>query len=140
MRSHLKEIGAWREELRVSHEEKERARSLNLNHPQVVWRDFSKWKGWMADREETERTFLQLTVKKALVLPDSAVAAGLAQNLPAKRTYSIAAAMLHRLDPQMRAIVADALDVPPNSKHDAVLAGSMASSGTHRNARGCPMS
>ena len=68
------------------------------------------------------KTFLQLVVKKALALPDSTVAAGLAQVLPAKRTYSISAGMLHRLDPQMRPVVADALDVPPDSKHDAVLA------------------
>jgi hypothetical protein len=119
---YLQEIDAWRQDLRVSAEEKERAQYLNLSHPQVVWRDFSKWMGWQGDNEETEKPFLRLVVKKALALPDSTVAAGLAQVLPAKRTYSIAAGMLHRLDPQMRPVVADALDVPPDSKHDAVLA------------------
>ena len=52
---YLKEIGAWRQDLRVSADEKERAQDLNLNHPQVVWRDFSKWMGWTDDQEETEK-------------------------------------------------------------------------------------
>lgn len=118
---YLKEIGAWREELRVSVEEKERAQDLNLNHPQVVWRDFAKMQGWN-QKEPTEKTFLQLTVKKVLMLDNGQVAQGLASNLTTRRLHAVASAMLERLDVPMRPIMSSALDVPPNSKHEAILA------------------
>jgi hypothetical protein len=117
----LKEIERWRDELRTSPEESERSKWLNLQHPQKMWLEFCKYQGWN-QKEPTEKTFLQVVVKKALQLENGQIAQGLASNLTTRRLYAIATAMLDRLDVPMRPITSSALDVPPDSKHEAILA------------------
>ena len=118
---YLEEIERFREGLRVSPEESDRAKWLNLQHPQKMWLEFCKLQGW-TEKGPRDKTFLQLTVKKALEQSDSQLAANLAMYLPAKRAYSVAAGMLDRLEVPMRPVVAAALDVPRDAKHEAILA------------------
>jgi hypothetical protein len=118
---YLNKIAAWREDLRRSPDRSDRHLYFVLNHPQKVWAEFSKLVlGHHAAPKEP--LFANLSIRKALALPDCEVAAGFAVNLSAPRLYAVADAMLERLPTPMRPVPADSVVLHPDATWRDILA------------------